>query len=230
MLKALFGDRFAYRGVKFGPASGMKMWINRHQNWRPETGLFELGVSSHLRHMASDSDCAYDIGSHRGYYALALARLGVGRIYAFEEDESLAEELSRAFVVNSIEQRVTVISGSVAASMSDSGFSIDALIESDRIKAPDLIKMDIDGGEVEALKGMRETLSRRRPNLIVETHSADLENSCLDLLEDVGYRKLLIVDNPLWLRRMLPETRASEHNRWIAAYRSEDITRSKSSS
>lgn len=35
---------------------------------------------------------------------------------------------------------------------------------------PDLVKMDIEGGEVEALRGMRRILSEARPRLVLELH------------------------------------------------------------
>lgn len=53
-------------------------------------------------------------------------------------------------------------------------------------RAPDLVKMDIEGAEVAALRGARELLSKHRPTVICEVHGTN-EGVC-DLLEPHGYR------------------------------------------
>src|SRR5213075_2465556 len=55
---------------------------------------------------------------------------------------------------------------------------------------PDLIKLDVEGADLHALRGMRETLARAKPTLFIEDHSiygyyelADLKA----LLGELGY-------------------------------------------
>ena len=53
---------------------------------------------------------------------------------------------------------------------------------------PDFIKIDVDGGELGALRSASRILAERRPALIVDTHSAELERACGQLLSEYGYK------------------------------------------
>jgi hypothetical protein len=73
-----------------------------------------------------------------------------------------------------------------------------------------LLKIDVDGGEMDVLEGgPRESLTNKpcRP-LVVETHSQDLEDRCLAFVRDLGYardgREERVVP------RVMPEQRLSE--------------------
>ena len=53
------------------------------------------------------------------------------------------------------------------------------------------IKIDVQGMELDALRGMRRLLSRHRPKIVLEIHRDVPRNEVLTLLEDCGY----LVDN-----------------------------------
>jgi hypothetical protein len=48
--------------------------------------------------------------------------------------------------------------------------------------------MDIEGGEVLALEGARETLARHKPTLFIATHGADVHERVVTFLGGLGYR------------------------------------------
>jgi FkbM family methyltransferase len=50
---------------------------------------------------------------------------------------------------------------------------------------PSVIKIDIEGGEIGALRGMKETLAAGGPTLIIELHAT--RDAVLDLLDSFGY-------------------------------------------
>jgi hypothetical protein len=60
--------------------------------------------------------------------------------------------------------------------------------------APDLVKVDIEGAEIELLEGAREVCLRHRPTLLIEFHQRRLRGHgrdparMLELLEEYGYR------------------------------------------
>lgn len=62
-----------------------------------------------------------------------------------------------------------------------------------RFVAPSLLKMDIEGGEVGALEGASELLSKHRPTVICEFHGTNGPVS--DLLEGQGY-SLRVIEMP----------------------------------
>jgi FkbM family methyltransferase len=52
---------------------------------------------------------------------------------------------------------------------------------------PDLVKMDIEGGEVLALPGMRRVLAEIRPTLLIELHGPQAAQVAWDTLTQTGY-------------------------------------------
>lgn len=64
---------------------------------------------------------------------------------------------------------------------------IDAMIDEGLLPLPDLVKMDIEGSELSALKGFGKYLSAPA-TYILETHSPELHMTCLKLLKNAGFR------------------------------------------
>jgi len=68
------------------------------------------------------------------------------------------------------------------------GWALDALIDELDLRPPDLIKIDIEGAEVQAVAGMRRTLEHARPLIVIELHGPDVAAATLAQLADLGYR------------------------------------------
>jgi hypothetical protein len=79
-----------------------------------------------------------------------------------------------------------------------------------RFFVPDFIKIDIEGAEASALRAAGEIMSQRNPNMIIEVHGSEIEQQCLSILKEYGYRPK-IVDR----QRVVAESRSVEHNRWL---------------
>ncbi len=62
----------------------------------------------------------------------------------------------------------------------------DWLASSDR-SPPDLIKIDVEGGEVAAITGMREILEKHRPTLLIELHGQEAATAIRDSLASARY-------------------------------------------
>ena len=52
---------------------------------------------------------------------------------------------------------------------------------------PDIVKIDVEGAEVEVLNGAVDALTRFRPVVFLEAHSATLERACSQVLMQAGY-------------------------------------------
>jgi FkbM family methyltransferase len=52
---------------------------------------------------------------------------------------------------------------------------------------PNVIKIDIEGAEAMALRGMRATLERHAPRLAIELHSPEVRREVVNVLHDLGY-------------------------------------------
>lgn len=71
--------------------------------------------------------------------------------------------------------------------------ALDDIMSSRELPPPDFIKLDVEGMEWRALRGMRRTLQQHRPRLFIEIHGSDLKDKTANaqrvvaLLEEMGY-------------------------------------------
>ena len=65
--------------------------------------------------------------------------------------------------------------------------SVDDLVYTEGCPPPDLMKIDLEGGEGEALRGMGRILREVRPILLIEVHGAAAADDVWDLLASAGY-------------------------------------------
>lgn len=70
---------------------------------------------------------------------------------------------------------------------------MDQLFKQHSLPIPDLVKMDIEGAELDALDGFGDMLAQPRA-YILETHSKELHHNCITKLSSAGFR--IISDLP----------------------------------
>jgi len=92
--------------------------------------------------------------------------------------------------------------------------TLDDDIQKMSLPPPDFIKLDIEGAELDALAGARNTLLRHKPQVFVELHGETMNlkrknvAAVVACLNEVGYRKILHVET---------ETRIDANNCMLAA-------------
>jgi FkbM family methyltransferase len=162
-----------------------------------------------------------DCGANQGIYACAFGALvgPRGRVYAFEPQAYAAEALHRNARLNgfehvSVEQiaisnsngtaMLDVSSGPVFASIlrnvggseavSVPTLSLASFAERVDLGRLDLIKMDIEGAEYDALVGANSIIARFKPTIVLEATPEDISlpvekrwNAIVELLTDYGY-------------------------------------------
>jgi FkbM family methyltransferase len=70
--------------------------------------------------------------------------------------------------------------------------TLDSVRDTDHLPAPALIKIDVEGAEVEVLQGAENTIRNCRPILMIELHGTN--HAVSDILEDFGYMALVLGD------------------------------------
>jgi len=65
---------------------------------------------------------------------------------------------------------------------------LDGVVSQLGLPPPGLIKIDIEGAEERAIRGMHSTLAAHLPILVLELHGAEVARLTLDLLTPMGYR------------------------------------------
>jgi precorrin-6B methylase 2 len=190
----LFKDAERPRSVKIGPSRGVVVLLNRRHDLQREFGLYERELQAFYRRLVRPGSVVYDIGAADGLEALTYAALGA-RVIAFEPNPAAVAKLKRNLALNP-GAAVTVVAGPYAPGLAPS---------------PDFAKIDVDGAEVDVLNALPD----RTRAIVVETHSEELEASCRELLLARGY-DVQTVSNAWW-RRLYPEWRPTEFNRWLVA-------------
>jgi FkbM family methyltransferase len=71
--------------------------------------------------------------------------------------------------------------------------ALDEFVHGDGVRAPDLVKIDVEGAELVVLDGMRETLRSRAPLLLVEVH--DTNSAYAEFVDSIDYRVRTIDDD-----------------------------------
>lgn len=196
-----------YRKIALGPAAGCVMQVDFRSQARTYFGLYEVELHKYFRALVRQGYNSFDVGGQGGYDALMLAKLsGGGRVVSFECDAEAAAVMRETFARNPYP--IQTIEAFVSDSESEGKTTLD--IVAAKTFTPDFMKIDVEWAEIQVLNGAKGILSTRKPGLIVETHSKDLEIACIDLLKGHGYEPK-IVDQRRWFR----DRRIIEHNRWL---------------
>jgi FkbM family methyltransferase len=197
-------------------ARGLRFLIDPAHKFQRLIGVDELEIVRHVRRSAAGARTAIDVGASDGYYALYFAsQAHIGRVYAFEPDAGLRTHAADNFRINGPElgEKLRLSGAFVGDTPADNEMRLDNLLQD--AEFPVVIKIDVDGGETKVLAGATRLLQGGECRLVIETHSADLERACVAMLQEWGYRTLIVPNG--WYRRILPERRVIPHNRWLVA-------------
>lgn len=154
----------------------------------PDTGIFPDNYHLEIFKSKKHNVCL-DIGAYIGDSAYAIEKtLRPEKIYAFEPDSQNLKVLTENISLNNLQHKIIPVSSatgskkgigffeSVNASSSlslDSGTNkvvintIDSFVKEQKIKKVDLIKMDIEGAELDTLYGAETIIKRDKPDLAI---------------------------------------------------------------
>ncbi|MHA1665023.1 MAG: FkbM family methyltransferase [Candidatus Njordarchaeales archaeon] len=178
-------------------------------------GTYEPTVSQIIKSSLETGDIFIDVGAHAGYYTLMCARLAK-KVIAFEPNPINYKFLYFNILLNRLKNVVAVKAavsdfdgygelnvpyqkGKVLTSQSslihrgERTFNVrvvtlDKILDSIHITQPFIIKIDVEGAELNVIKGALRTLSKGVKLVIIETHSTYAKNSIVELLKTINYR------------------------------------------
>jgi FkbM family methyltransferase len=158
-------------------------------------GSWDDHVVHACQSLISGEGVFYDIGASVGYISIEMAAgLRRGRVIAFEPQPALAENVARSAMLNGFDH-LEVLQVMLGDKCGDSSLyvgshsihasamarepgsqrlqcnmtTLDALVASGAIPPPNAIKIDVEGAEMLAFSGARETISKHRPHIIFES-------------------------------------------------------------
>lgn len=149
--------------------------------------MVEQDIESPHRYITNDfhpcnGDVVVDVGVAEGNFALDIID-NVSMIYLFEVDKDWIEALKYTF--EPYKNKVHIIEGLVGDKNENGTISLDYVLENINI---DFIKMDIEGAEVNALKGTMKLLRENNMKLdICAYHNLEDEQGIVEILKKCGY-------------------------------------------
>lgn len=217
-----------------GILQGHRMSFGSQPDMQYLAPSYEPRVCGAIQRLVKPGFVCADVGAHIGYMTLLMAKLteSTGKVYSFEALPDNAARLRRNADLNDYEQRVVVENKAVCDRTGDqiafhigpSSFQSSLVFYPDNesisvastklddyfagFEQLDFMKMDIEGAEIQGVDGMKWILSKLRPTVLIEVHTAEAE--AIEPLLDAQY--------DLYDLDLQPITPADRQREWINHY------------
>ncbi len=209
-------DSLAWVHVQRGPAQGLWLHLNPRTGKTYFEGGGEPEVQAALQQNLRPGMLFYDIGANIGFFSLLAARLvgKQGHVVSFEADPEIAARLREHVARNefgwiTVEQKAVwseartvffartdpatspdrglghIVPASTGDTIQVSALSLDDYTSTR--PAPDFLKCDVEGAEVEVFRGAQRLLKEKRPGIICEMHSEENQRLLLEEFSRFGY-------------------------------------------
>lgn len=221
-LKRFFPDRAVPTRILRGPFRGAILVVNRRHSLRKVFGLYEHELNTWLDAAIPRVTRVLDVGANDGYFTFGCAAAFRGRglageIIAFEPQAEHIRALQEGIAIQpsggtQISARQCLVGDRVAPGMT----TLDSVSwQSGYADARDnaLIKIDVEGAELEVLNGARSWLSPSNLFLI-EVHKAEFLRRIVELFSTQGLQLERIDQRPLPL---LGREERLKENWWLVS-------------
>jgi|CXWL01.1.fsa_nt_gi hypothetical protein len=204
------------RAVAFGLYRNLTFQIDLRSQTQLYLGLWERETYSFISLAAGRCNWAIDVGAGRGELSVYLLRCpSIATVHAAEPQPSELDFVREHVKLNNIASTKTLITTGkfIGCGSADIFERLDSLHVDSGVRG--FIKIDVDGAEMDVLQSGERLFSQGKIDLLLETHSTELEKKSLEFLERHGFRCEIIRN--AWWRAVLPEQRPIPHNRWLWA-------------
>jgi len=208
ILSATLYPEGTVRTILRGPCRGLRYRIFRDYGLSPIYGGWEPDAQQLMTKYVGPESIAYDLGANYGIHVLLMASRAK-YVYAFEPVDDIRGELQQNITLNSL-TNVEVVPFAVCERTGKqdfvrgshnggghllerpapvlNGHSVDTVSLDDFVfargnKAPNFIKIDVEGAESRVLIGAERVLKTARPTILIDLHNPD---------EDVAVGNILL--------------------------------------
>ncbi len=227
LIRSVLPRRYKPHRILFGPNRGFRMVTSWHDYPAALLGYCEVSLLRWMDQNIHPGETWLDIGGHYGNTALRMCDcVGFeGRVFSFEPNPVSAGCLTQTRRLNNLLQlrilpfgltcghkpavrKLPSIRGMVDSTVRavNSRFFEDVLFMpfmeiwpqihdgNERIHG---IKIDVQGMEIEVLRGLGPMLASQRPILIVEIHQGVKRHDLLGLISNAGYHGTIVPIEPV---------------------------------
>lgn len=181
MLHKLLAKHPVSMNILGGPFRGARMLLNPSDSKRKIFGIYEHVLNEWITKATVNKQFVLDIGANTGYdtygfaYLLSKNNSDNPCVLAFEPDTFEELDVPKQWDVYS-SVHIEILKKYVGSITNESTITIDDVLReySTRLKGAGLIKIDIEGGEIDALKGASKLLDDDRHDWLIEIHGKDL--------------------------------------------------------
>ena len=173
-------------------------------------GEYSEGEVEVFRKVLKPGDVAIDVGANIGAFTVPMAKLVSpgGNVFAFEASEANLDLLCRNVAQNNLDGNVNICARAASDHMgtlkvdkqsalhaysrkdiNEGEFDVECItIDSLELTRCKLIKIDVDGHELEVLNGAEQTIKRCRPVIYIENEIDAKREAMVAWFIDHGYR------------------------------------------
>lgn len=203
------------RGLLVGIDHELRLYVNEEFKPNVDYQFIEnadcIEESRAFLNLAKDAKVLFDAGAYAGLFSLVFCQMGKDkRAIAFEPSPVMKPKIETLIALNQLETQLRLkskaigdVEGLLDLALEDTGFvqilpsdkpvktmpvEVTTLdLECKRLNIyPDLLKIDVEGFELEALKGAYDLLATKKPAICLELH--------LNYLEERGIKPKLVTD------------------------------------
>jgi FkbM family methyltransferase len=176
-------------------------------------GIYETPASKILEKELKDARLFIDVGAHVGYYTLLASKIAKEIIsiepnpfnYKLLKFNLRINKIKNAYALNIAASNyngesgifIPKLKGKIATDESRLDNNISKIkikvVKLDDLllkigKNPDVIKIDVEGSEMQVLEGLQETLRKGVKCLMIEVHSEENKAEAISFIKSLGYK------------------------------------------
>jgi FkbM family methyltransferase len=176
-------------------------------------GIYETPASKILEKELKDARLFIDVGAHVGYYTLLASKMAKEIIsiepnpfnYKLLKFNLRINKINNVYALNIAASNyngetgifIPKLKGKIATDQSKLDNNISKIkirvVKLDDLllkigKNPDVIKIDVEGSEMQVLEGLQETLRKGVKCLMIEVHSEENKAKAISFLKTLGYK------------------------------------------
>ena len=225
LVKTVFPNGKKVR-IRSAYGEGLYFWLDKYTDNGFVLGFYEEELTELLSQNVKRDTVFYDLGAHWGYFSILASKfVGIkGKVYAFEPMPQNFQRLEQNIRINNVkniatlnlavsdENRTIKFSNSsdtfantyINAGSEDfievKSISLDQFVLEKSVSPPHFIKIDVEGAEIDVLKGAERLIREHRPVIHLSTHDIHLkgvDEKCKLWMQNAGYgmEKLSSKDN-----------------------------------